>query len=116
MTNVITSNLTPLSNKVLVTDLELGEKKLASGIILTDDNGINRGIRSRWAKVFKIGSKVEDIVPGEWVLLEHGRWTNRIDLDEGNGKFSVWMIDYPNAVLLVSTDEPEQIKQLSKNK
>ncbi len=98
-------DFTPLADNILVTELEQGMQKSRGGIILTDDNFKDHGIRPRWAKVWKIGPDIDYIAPGEWVLLEHGRWTLRIPLEFEDGeKVDVWKID-PAAILLVSNSE-----------
>jgi len=100
------TSFTPMRGKIFVTDLEEGMKLTRGGIILTDDNMKEHGIRPRWAKVWRVGPDVDDVTPGEWVLVEHGRWTLRIPMDiEGEGKIDVWMIE-PSAIIIVS-DEAE---------
>lgn len=80
----------------------------AHGIILPDDNMTDRGIHARWGQVFAIGPEVDDLSPGEWVLVEHGRWTNGIDLQLPQETVRVWRIEYPKSVLLVSDVDPRQ--------
>lgn len=96
-----------LKNKVLVTDLERGSRVI-NGIILPDDNGKSEGIRPRWGKVYSVGEGVEDICPDQWILIEHGRWTRMLKVKQTDGSdLQVWGVDWPNAVLLVSDDDPE---------
>jgi len=79
--------LTPVLDRVLVTDMYFGDQKTASGIIIRDDNGTSRGIYPRWAKVHAKGHKnVDDYQVGDWVLVEHGRWTRGVNVDEGTGE------------------------------
>lgn len=100
-------NLNPLPNKVLVVDLERGMRRIGS-IIIPDDDGKSEGIRPRWAKVYRVGSNIEDIVPGQWILVEHGRWTRSMKVeDQDGGSFFVWAVEYPDSVLLVSDTEPD---------
>ncbi len=94
-----------MKNMVFVTDMEKGMRKTAGGIILTDDNTKEHGIRPRWSKVALIGSDVDFVEVGQWVLLPHGRWTNGMDLDIGNGVEKVWRID-DKEILLVANDCP----------
>ena len=71
-----------ISNRVIVTDMEFGEQKTQSGIVVTDDDGKTRGIHPRWAMVHDIGKDVEcDYAIGDWVLIEHGRWTRKFEGD-----------------------------------
>ena len=93
-------------DKVFVTNLEHGETITKSGLILTDDNMLNRGIRPRWGRVWAIGSEVQDIEVGQWVLIEHGRWTQKITLEFDNETINVWSIEYPKSGLAVSDEDP----------
>lgn len=77
--NKISGDIQPIKDHVLVVNMEQGEKVSAGGIIVLDDNGKDRGIRPRWCQVWKVGPEQEDIKPGEWILVEHGRWTYGIE-------------------------------------
>ncbi len=108
--SVIYSDISPLPDHVLVVDMEKGDKVTKGGIILRDDNGKEHGIRPRWAKVYKVGRRVDYVKPGEWILIDHGRWTYGVDarfVDE-NGveqKLYVQRVD-TNDILLVSDTCP----------
>ena len=65
MTNTIYGDLNPLKDHILVYEMENGEKITRGGIIITDDNGKDRGIRPRWAKVQKVGSNIDYVSAGE---------------------------------------------------
>jgi co-chaperonin GroES (HSP10) len=103
---IIAKTLTPMKDVVFVTDLDSGVKKSAGGIIITDDNMKDRGIRERWAKVHSVGTNITDIKPGEYVLLQHGRWTHGFDTLLDGEHVTLWRIDYPEAVILVSDVDP----------
>lgn len=96
-----------LHQKVLVSDLEQGVAVSQGGIIIPDDDMTERGIRERWAKVWAVGPEVDDLKPGEWVLLKHGRWSPRMSFDTPEGSIDLWQIDYPEAVLLVGDERPK---------
>jgi co-chaperonin GroES (HSP10) len=97
-----------LKGKVLVTDLERGST-VVDGIIIPDDNGKSEGIRPRWGKVYALGSDVKDIKVGQWILVENHRWTRMIKFkDDNNNDVSIWGVEWPQAVMLVSDDEPER--------
>lgn len=105
-----------LKNKVLVTELEFGMKKTAAGIIIPDDDGKQHGIRSRWARVYDVGSNVTDVKKGDYVLLKHGRWTRTFEFDTWDeGKIKLNMIDYPDAVLVVTDTRPSDLNNVYKN-
>jgi co-chaperonin GroES (HSP10) len=96
-----------LKNKVLVTDLERGAR-IVNGIIIPNDDGKSEGIRPRWAKVYSVGSGVTEVKVGQWILIEHGRWTRMIEVSQHNGqKIHVWGVEWPDSVLLVSDEEPK---------
>lgn len=106
----ITGEIVPLDDDILVTDMETGVHVLASGLILGDDNGKSRGIRPRWCKVFRIGKNVTDVKEGEWILMEHGRWTYRqvveIEIDGETREIHLQKID-PEAIMVVTDEKPE---------
>lgn len=93
-----------LKDHILVTDMEFDGVKLASGIQLLSDNGKSEGIRARWAKVYAIGDEQKEIKVGQWVMVEHGRWTRGINLNIDGEKFVARMID-PAAIIFVSDSE-----------
>jgi co-chaperonin GroES (HSP10) len=103
-------DITPLKNRVLVSDMHFGETKSKGGIILTDDDGTQSGIHPRWGKVYAIGDKQEDVKVGQWLLVAHGRWSRALKVKKDGTELEVRMID-ENDILLVSDDEPEQNRQ-----
>ena len=104
-------NLKPIHDKVIVTELERGEKKTKAGIIIMDDSTVaagERGIRPRWARVYAVGPEQTDVAVGEWILLEHGRWTLGQDLTDENGEVTrIWLADH-DAILAVADEKPEE--------
>ena len=99
----VKGRLRALKGKVFVTDIEVGMKML-NGIIIPDDNGNDRGIRPRWAKVVAVGEGV-DLTPGQWVLVEHGRWTWGVEVATDGVKKKLHAVD-PNGLLAVSDECP----------
>lgn len=97
----------PAADKIFVTDLERGEQKTAGGIILKDDDMTERGIRPRWGRVLMTGKDVTDVKVGEWVLMEHGRWSFGMDFDDNGATVKVWHVD-PKGMMLVSEKNPNQ--------
>ena len=97
-----------LPNDVLVTDMDFGDQKTAHGIILSSDNGKVHGIRPRWAKVYKIGSLVQDVSIGEWILVAHGRWTRSVPV-RINGETIVFRKVERKSILIVTDDKPLDI-------
>jgi co-chaperonin GroES (HSP10) len=80
----IKGQVRPLPKDVLVIDMDMGEQVTASGIVIQSDDGKAHGVKPRWARVYKIGREVKlDIKEGQWILIEHGRWTRKIPIDDG---------------------------------
>ncbi len=98
----------PLSKDILVINMDMGEMKSAGGIIIQSDDGKDRGIHPRWAKVFAVGPEHnEEYKVGDWILIEHGRWTRGIKYETESGEeITIRMIDN-DAVMLWSNEEPK---------
>lgn len=92
------ASIRALDGKVLVTGIQKGERKIGS-IIIADDDGKQSGIRPRWAQVHSVGQDITDISEGQWVLIEHGRWTRPLRVED-NEFYSV-----DNECLLAISDE-----------
>lgn len=97
----------PMKDKIIVSELERGMTKTSGGIILTDDNMKAHGIKARWGKVQLIGTDVDFVSVGEWVLIEHGRWTMGMEfLDADTGETVMcWHVEN-KALLVASSDDP----------
>jgi len=102
-------NIRPIRDNVLVSDMEFGEMKTKSGLIITSDDGKAHGVKPRWGKVFAVGPEQKDVEVGQWVLVEHGRWTRGIELiDEADGeevKTIIRMVE-TKAMLCISDEKP----------
>lgn len=100
-------NVKALNGRVLVTDMEFGERKVGE-IVLADDNRKSSGIRSRWAKVYSVGDDIKDINVGDYVLVAHGRWTRGVEVPQDNpdDNFTVRQVEYPQGIVAIS-DKPE---------
>lgn len=101
-----TNEIRAVKGRLLVHNIEQGEKRTKNGIIVLDDDGKERGIRERWAQVYAIGPDVDDIRVGQWVLIKHGRWSRGIDVTVNGNKSTIRQADYPDAILLVSDQCP----------
>lgn len=99
--------LKPIKDYILVTSMNFGERKLSSGLVLLGDDKKNSGIRARWGKVYAIGPEQTDVTPGQWVLVEHGRWTRGVKFEFDNDQYvTVRRVD-SKAIMLVSDEEPK---------
>lgn len=94
-----------LRDDVIVEEMAFKERKLQSGIILLDDDGKGHGIRPRWGKVFAIGPNQKDVTQGQWIMVEHGRWTRGVKIADGNEETVIRKVDNKD-ILLVSDDDP----------
>lgn len=91
-----------LKNKVLVTDLDRGERIIGS-IIIPDDNRKMTGVRDRWALVYSVGQNIDEIQENDWVLVRHGRWTRAVNVRDDSGDMvPLWSIDWPDGVLIAA--------------
>ena len=100
------SQIHPLGDSVIVSDMVFDERISRGGIILPNDNGSSRGIRPRWGQIYAVGPDQKDpeFQPGRWVLVSHGRWTRGIEIQDETGKKTLRRID-PKDVLLASDEQ-----------
>jgi co-chaperonin GroES (HSP10) len=106
--NVVKGKLKPLRNNVLVIDMGFEEQKTASGIVLQSDDGKAHGVKPRWAKVWAVGPEQKDVHVGEWIYVEHGRWTRGIKVEEDGKEVIIRRID-TEAILLQADEKPNDI-------
>jgi hypothetical protein len=94
-----------IHDDVIVTNMDFGELKLKSGIVLRSDDGQNHGIKARWGQVYKTGPEQKDVKEGQWILVEHGRWTRKIKINDGESEKEIQKVDV-KCILAVSDDAP----------
>ena len=86
-----------------------GEQKTKSGLIILDDDAQSRGIYTRWGKVYAKGPKNEDdYAVGEWVLVEHGRWTRGVKLEIDNEEIILRMVE-AESILAFQNEQPNDV-------
>lgn len=101
----VLGKIVPLRDRVLISHMNFEGQKTKSGIIVLSDNGKVQGIHPRWGKVWAVGPEQKDVKIGEWVCVEHGRWTRGIEHELENGEIiELRMVD--NNAILMSADEP----------
>jgi hypothetical protein len=77
---------------------------------LLSDDGKSEGVKSRWGRVYSVGPEQEDVKVGEWILLEHGRWSRGFTvLDDDHVDMVIRRAD-PNGILAVSDDKPTEVQ------
>jgi co-chaperonin GroES (HSP10) len=94
-----------IQDDVIVCDMDFGEIKTQSGIVLRSDDGKSHGVKPRWAKVYKVGPRQTEIKVGQWILIEHGRWTRKIKINDGESEKEIQKIDL-DSILATSDEAP----------
>lgn len=96
----------PLSKDILVCDMDMGEQVTQGGIIIKSDDGKAHGVKPRWARVYKKGTDCDlEVEVGQWILIEHGRWTRKIKIDDGESIKEVQKIEV-SSVMAVADEKP----------
>ena len=98
--------LRPLKDSVIVSDMIFDVRISTGGIIIPNDNGKSTGIRPRWGQIYAVGPDQQDVQPGQWVCVEHGRWTRGIDVEDESGKITLRRVD-PKDIMMVSDEQPD---------
>lgn len=107
--NTIKGKLSPIGNRVIVENMYFGEQKTRAGLIITNDDGNVRGIYPRWGQVYAKGPNNNDPYDiGDWILIEHGRWTRGVKIDDGSGEKDLRMIE-TESILGWSKNKPEDV-------
>ena len=103
----VKGTLKPIRDKVIVHNMNFGEQKSAGGILVLGDDGKDRGIYPRWGQIFAVGPEhTEDFNVGDWILMEHGRWTRGITLElENNEETTIRMVDN-KCILMWAKEKP----------
>ncbi len=94
-----------LHDDVIVKDMDFGEQVTAGGIVIQSDDAKVHGIKPRWAQVYKVGPEQKDVLPGQWILIEHGRWTRKIKIDDGEGPKEIQKVEV-KSILAVTDEKP----------
>ena len=102
-------NLIPVRDHVIVEEMDFGEQKTKSGIIIQSDDGKTMGVKPRWGKVYAVGRLQENVKVGDWILIEHGRWTRGMVVEDSDGtKRSLRRVD-TDAIMLISKKKPKDV-------
>lgn len=103
------ATLQPMGNNVIFTFLDdtrtsdgkFSERTTGSVIVATPQRATQTGV-PRWGKVLFTGPDVHDVEPGQYVLIEAGKWTVGTEFDGEK----IWMTD-DTAIYAVTTDIKE---------
>ena len=105
---MVRGQLKPIRDSILVADMNFDTRVTAAGIILNSDDGKTEGIRPRWGRVYAIGPEQTEVKTGEWVLIEHGRWTRGIEVENEDGSITVIRKIDNDCILALSDEEPSE--------
>jgi hypothetical protein len=92
----------------IVSDMNFEERISTGGIIIMTDNGKSTGIRPRWGQVYAVGPDQQDIRVGDWICVEHGRWTRGLDIEDETGKITLRRVD-PKDVMMTADEKPDDL-------
>ena len=104
--NRIEGSVRAVGNRVLVSNMYFGEQKTKAGLIIANDDATTRGIYPRWGKGYTKGPTNNDPYEiGDWILVEHGRWTRGVDILDDNEELTVRMVE-AESVLAYQNEAP----------
>jgi hypothetical protein len=93
-----------LPKDILVVGMDMGDQTTSSGLIIQSDDGKAHGVKPRWAQVYKVGSDCGiDVKEGQWILIEHGRWTRKILIDDGESEKEFQKVEVKSIVAVSDT-------------
>lgn len=103
----VQGKIKPLRNKIMVSNMNFGEQVSKGGIFIPSDNGKTQGIHPRWGQVYAVGPEhKEEFNVGDWVLVEHGRWTRGIEvINEDGSKLEIRMVDN-DCIMMWDNEQP----------
>ena len=101
--------LIPIRDHVIVEEMEFGEQISKGGIIIQSDDGKTMGVKPRWGKVYAVGEKNLDVKVGDWVLIEHGRWTRGMNVEDETGTLRVLRRVDKDAIMITSKKKPGDV-------
>ncbi len=102
-------DIEPLPEGILVTDMEIGEQRSKGGIIIPNDDAKETGIHPRWCRVYKVGSKVDEVKADDWILVDHGRWSRGVKLRLSDGTEKVVRLVDRKDIFGRADEKPEGI-------
>lgn len=106
----VKGTIKPIRDHILVEEMNFGSQTTASGIVLRSDDGKSEGVKPRWCRVFAVGPEQTDVKVGEWLYVEHGRWTRGVELEQEDGtKLTIRRVD-DNGILVVADEKPKDVE------
>ena len=100
----MTLKVKAMRNKILAEMIDNpGEETTTDGgIILTSKDGTESAVRPRWFQVYSLGDDIDWLTEGAYVLVDHGRWSNGMNVDND---LKVYLLDNKDC-LMVSDSNP----------
>ncbi len=77
-------------------------KKSKSGLLVADKEMTTGAIKPRWFEITSVGEKIDWCKEGDYILVDHGRWTRGVEIDGEK----VFMVDNKDC-LAISHERPE---------
>jgi co-chaperonin GroES (HSP10) len=105
----VKGKVVPIRDHVLVSDMEFGEQVTASGIVIKSDNGKSSGVKPRWGRVWAVGPEQKEVNVGEWICIEHGRWTRTIELEQDDGSILELRRVETGAIMMSADERPGDV-------
>ena len=106
--NAVKGKITPLGDKVFVNNMNFGEQVTTGGIVLMSDDAKDHGIHPRWAQVWAVGKDhAEEFSVGDWILIEHGRWTRGIPYEYEDGTETTIRMVENKSIIMWDTEQPK---------
>lgn len=78
------------------------EIKTKGGLIIKQNDGDVGSIRPRWFQVYSLGEDIDWLKEGQYVLVDHGRWSRGVTLDKD---IKIYLLDNKDC-LMVSDEDP----------
>ncbi len=107
--SVVKGKVVPIRDNILITDMEFGEQTTKGGLVLLSDDGKSEGVKARWGRVWAVGPEQKDVEVGEWILLEHGRWSRGATIEHEDGTQTIIRRADNKAILMVEKEKPTDI-------
>ena len=91
-----------MRNKILAEMIDNPGEEITTpgGRILMSKDGTESAVRPRWFKVYSVGEDIDWIAKGKYVLVDHGRWSNGMQVDTD---LKLYLLD--NKDCLMESDE-----------
>lgn len=105
----VKGKIKPIRDHILVSNMEFGMQKTSSGILIHSDDGKSSGVKPRWGQVWAVGPEQKDVQVGEWICVEHGRWTRTIELEQDDGTVLELRRVENSAVLMSADQRPDDV-------